>query len=130
LRIKLKQLDAWNERRQSVAQLYLQALEGVTDIVRPVVPDFADPVWHLFVIRHPQRDKLQQDLASAGVGTLIHYPVPPHLQEAYADLGYQAGAFPIAESMAKEVLSLPMGPHVSEEQVNYVVDKISQSLST
>jgi dTDP-4-amino-4,6-dideoxygalactose transaminase len=120
LRVKLRKLDEWNERRKRVAQFYSQGLEGVADLVLPHVPDWTDPVWHLFVVRHAARDRLQQHLATAGVGTLIHYPCPPHLQAAYSELGYAAGAFPLTEQMANEVLSLPMGPHLTEPQRQHV----------
>jgi len=85
------------------------------------VPDWADPCRHLFVLRSPNRDALQQRLANAGVQTLIHYPIPPHRQAAYADLGLPAGSFPITERLAGEVLSLPIGPHLTEEQVDTVI---------
>ncbi len=125
LRAKLPRLDEWNARRARVAEYYLQALEGVPDLRLPSVADYAAPVWHLFVVRHPRRDALQKHLHEAGVGTLIHYPLPPHLQKAYAGMGHGPGSFPIAEEMAREVLSLPMGPHLSEEEVEHVVSAVS-----
>ncbi|MFL6231269.1 MAG: DegT/DnrJ/EryC1/StrS family aminotransferase [Pyrinomonadaceae bacterium] len=125
LRIKLTKLSEWNERRKRIAARYLQTLEGVADLVPPFVPAYADPVWHLFVVRHPRRDELQKHLAERGVGTLIHYPVPPHLQRAYAELGLVPGAYPLAERQAREVLSLPMGPHLSDEEVDYVIARLS-----
>jgi len=125
LRVKLKTLDDWNERRKARATYYLQTLEGQPDLVLPYVPQSTDPVWHLFVVRHPRRDDLRLHLEKSGVGTIIHYPVPPHLQEAYASAGYAKGAFPITEAMANEVLSIPIGPHLSETQAEYVVDQIS-----
>lgn len=125
LRIKLRKLDEWNNRRKQLATRYLQHLEGTPDVVLPFVPSYADPVWHLFVIRHPKRDLLQKQLSNAGVGTIIHYPRPPHLQAAYNEMKLTAGSFPIAEAMANEVLSLPMGPHVSEEAADYVISQVS-----
>jgi dTDP-4-amino-4,6-dideoxygalactose transaminase len=125
LRIKLAKLDEWNQRRERVAQQYLTLLEGVSDLTLPLVPSWADPVWHLFVVRHPQRDLLQEYLKHQGVGTLIHYPLPPHLQKAYAELGYQAGRFPISEQMANTVLSLPMSSHLSESNIRQVVENLS-----
>ena len=125
LRVKLKTLDDWNERRKARATYYLQTLEGQPDLVLPYVPQSIDPVWHLFVVRHPRRDDLRLHLEKSGVGTIIHYPVPPHLQEAYASAGYARGAFPITEAMANEVLSIPIGPHLSESQAEYVVDQIT-----
>jgi dTDP-4-amino-4,6-dideoxygalactose transaminase len=125
LRAKLTRLDEWNERRKRVAADYLHSLEGAPDLVLPYVPPYADPVWHLFVVRHGERDELQQHLSRAGVGTLIHYPLPPHLQEAYAELGYASNSFPVAEDMARAVLSLPMGPHLSAEEVSQVTSALS-----
>ena len=120
LRVKLAHLDAWNARRADAAAAYLQGLHGC-GLVLPHVPEWAAPAWHLFVVRHPQRDALQQRLSEAGVGTLIHYPIPPHRQAAYADAGFAQEAFPIASRMADEVLSLPMGPHLSINDAMAVV---------
>jgi dTDP-4-amino-4,6-dideoxygalactose transaminase len=125
LRVKLARLDDWNARRKQTAAEYLRALAGITDLGLPQVPDWADPVWHLFMVRHPQRDLLQKHLAAGGVATIIHYPVPPHLQKAYAEFGYQRGSFPISEKLADEVLSLPMSAHQSEAETNYVVEQLS-----
>jgi dTDP-4-amino-4,6-dideoxygalactose transaminase len=125
LRVKLARLEEWNERRRRIAQVYLQTLEGAPDLALPRVPEYADPVWHLFVVRHPRRDALQRHLAERGVGTLIHYPLPSHLQKAYADLGYARGRLPIAEEMADDVLSLPIGPHLSDVEAEYVVSQVS-----
>lgn len=124
LRIKLEHLDEWNERRRRVAGEYLEALGDVADLTLPFVPAGVDPSWHLFVVRHPRRDELQQHLTRSGIGTLIHYPVPPHLSPAYAELDCKAGDFPITEELAHTVLSLPMGPHLSPEQLQTVVQAI------
>jgi dTDP-4-amino-4,6-dideoxygalactose transaminase len=124
LRVKLPKLDEWNERRRCVAERYLQALEGAPDLALPHVPAWAEPVWHLFVVRHPRRGLLQKHLDDCGVGTLIHYPLPSHMQTAYGDLGYAPGAFPLSEQMASEVLSLPMGPHLSDDEVDYIVSQL------
>lgn len=121
LRVKLPHLAEWNARRKRIVAEYLENLEGVKDLILPFVLEGTDPSWHLFVITHPRRDELQQHLTRAGVGTLIHYPVPPHLSEAYAETGLRAGAFPITERLAKTVLSLPMGPHLHPEQLQEVV---------
>jgi dTDP-4-amino-4,6-dideoxygalactose transaminase len=126
LRVKLKRLDEWNDRRREIASFYLQTLEGVPDLGLPHVPDFAQPAWHLFVVQHPRRDALQQHLAQAGVGTLIHYPVPPHLQRAYADFRFGRNQFPISERAAAAVLSLPMGPHLSQRDASYVIAQINR----
>jgi dTDP-4-amino-4,6-dideoxygalactose transaminase len=123
LRAKLSKLDEWNHRRSAVAVGYLAGLAGSSDLILPFVPAWAEPVWHQFVVRHPRRDWLQQKLGAAGVDTLIHYPVPPHLSDAYADGGWARGAFPIAEELARSVLSLPIGPHLSREQAGCVVEQ-------
>ena len=126
LRVKLAKLDEWNNRRKTLACCYLEALVGVKGLVLPFMPDWAEPVWHLFVIRHPQRDALQKSLAENGVQTIIHYPVPPHLSEAYKTMGYLPGAFPIAEELAATVLSLPIGPHMKMQHVTHVLELLSK----
>jgi dTDP-4-amino-4,6-dideoxygalactose transaminase len=123
LREKLKKLDDWNGRRKAIAAEYLEALFD-SDIVLPYVPEWADPVWHLFVVRCAGRDQLQQKMSGAGIHTMIHYPIPPHLQGAYADLGYSINSFPISEIMHREVLSLPMGPLMDNRQIQSVLDAI------
>lgn len=120
LAVKLERLATWNARRQRIATRYLAELADAA-IVLPTVPDWADPAWHLFVIRSPERDALIARLDAAGIQTLIHYPIPPHLQRAYADLGYGPGDFPIAEQLAGEVLSLPIGPQMTDAQVDRVI---------
>lgn len=124
LRAKLPVLEAWNQRRHHLVQLYRDQLEGLPGLTLPSVPAWAEPVWHLFVIRHPRRDTLQQRLTAAGVGTQIHYPVPPHLSGAYAGCGWSPGSFPIAEELATSVLSLPLGPHLTSEDVMAVSSAI------
>ena len=128
LRVKLKKLDQWNDCRCVVAAHYQAHLRSESDLTLPFVPAWADPVWHLFVVRHPERDSLQQSLAEAGIGTLIHYPVPPHLSGAYVDGSWSRGAFPIAEGLAATVLSLPMGPHLSTEQAVYVAGEANRAV--
>ena len=123
LRVKLRHLDQWNQLRSAVAKSYLSGLRP--DVVRAKSPEGAIPVWHLFVIRHPQRDDLQRHLEQAGVQTIIHYPIPPHLSGAYKPLGFCEGSFPIAETMAKQVLSLPLGPHMSQELVQHVIEAVN-----
>lgn len=120
LRVKLAHLDKWNARRSAIAARYQ---EGLADcgLTLPHVPDWAEPAWHLFVVQTEKRDALQQALADAGVGTLIHYPIPPHLQQAYSTAGWGAGAFPLAERMAEQVLSFPIGPHLQAEQMDTVI---------
>ena len=123
LRVKLAHLDDWNARRTALAQVYLDGLRD-TGLVLPHVPDWAQPAWHLFVVRHRQRDDLQRALTEAGIGSLIHYPIPPHKQQAYAEAGYAADAFPLANRLAEEVLSLPMGPQMGVGEVEEVVSCI------
>lgn len=118
LRVKLKYLDAETERRKQIAAFYSKELKG---LALPTVPAHMDPVWHLYVVRSRSRDLLQKTLTEAGVGTMIHYPVPPHLQPAYRMLGYKTGDFPVAERIHQEVLSLPMGPTMSDEAATKVV---------
>ncbi len=124
LRVKLRQLDDWNQRRQRVARTYLHDLREVSSLGLPHVPEWAAPCWHLFVVRHPRRDELQRRLEAAGVGTLIHYPIPPHRSGAYADVGFKEGGFPLAEELAATVLSLPMGPHLDEGQAALVAQRV------
>ncbi len=123
LRVKLRHLDDWNGRRQRVAARYLEGLEGAS-IALPMVPEWAAPVWHLFVVRTKNRDALQEHLRRAGVDSHIHYPVPPHLQEAYRRLEILPGSLPISEAIHREVLSLPIGPHLSDAQVSRVIEAV------
>lgn len=120
LRVKLKHLPSWNERRRRIAARYASEIRS-NQITLPAVEEWTNPVWHLYCFRHPDRDGLRAKLADAGVETLIHYPTPPHLQEAYAALGFRRGAFPIAERMAETLLSLPIGPAMGDEQVDRVI---------
>lgn len=128
LRVKLKYLDQWNNRRKIIAEKYLTELKD-TGFVLPNVPEWSDPVWHLFVVRHPNRDSLKISLEENGIGTLIHYPIPPHKQKAYEDLGFSCSDFPIAERMANEVLSLPIGPQISGEEVDFINKSIMKFMN-
>ena len=121
LRVKLSHLPAWNRRRVAVAARYAEALRERSDLRLPQVAEGCEHAWHLYAVRHPQRDRLREWLQANDVGSLIHYPVPPHLAPAYRALGHRAGEFPEAEEIAKTVLSLPMGPHLSSEQVDHVI---------
>ena len=114
LRVKLKSLDDWNGRRKRIAKMYLETLDTGA-LTLPFVPDYAEPVWHLFVVRRAKRAELQQRLSEAGIGTMLHYPIPPHRQQAYADLDIRSGDLPISQAIANEVLSLPIGPHLLPE---------------
>ncbi|HSV43303.1 MAG TPA: DegT/DnrJ/EryC1/StrS family aminotransferase, partial [Candidatus Bathyarchaeia archaeon] len=117
---KLKQLDQWNKMRQQVASWYAEELRGVNEVALPVVKPDRTHVYHLFVVRVPNRDRVLERLKEKEVGSLIHYPIPVHLQEAYRDLGYRKGDFPVAEKISGEIISLPMFPHMTREQVAYV----------
>ncbi|GAA3947149.1 DegT/DnrJ/EryC1/StrS family aminotransferase [Actinomadura viridis] len=121
LRVKLARLDEWNARRAAVAERYLAALAGLEGVGLPRTAPWARTSWHLFVLRVRRREETRRRLTGAGIGTLIHYPVPPHLSPAYADLGYGPGAFPVTERLAGEVLSVPIGPHLPAEAVETVI---------
>ena len=129
LRVKVPRLDAWNERRRALAARYTDKLAGIPGLGLPRAPQWAEPVWHLYVVRTQRRAELVKALDKAGIATLIHYPIPPHLQQAYADLGWPAGTFPLAETLAETVLSLPMGPHMKPEAVDEVAAALRAVLS-
>jgi dTDP-4-amino-4,6-dideoxygalactose transaminase len=120
LTVKLRHLDQWNDRRKAIAARYKAGLSG-TSLQLPEVPAWADPAWHLYVVRHLRRDALQSFLQDMGIGTQIHYPIPPHLQGAYRDHGRKEGQLPVAERMAETVLSLPMGPQMGEVSIEAVI---------
>jgi dTDP-4-amino-4,6-dideoxygalactose transaminase len=124
LRIKLPHLEAWNEGRRRVAALYAEALAGIPEIRLPVEAGYAKHVFHLYVIRTTRRDELQQALAAQKIATGLHYPLPLHLQKAYAAMGLGQGAFPVTERTAAELLSLPMFPELTESQVGRIADVI------
>jgi dTDP-4-amino-4,6-dideoxygalactose transaminase len=125
LSAKLKHLDAWNAARVRIAARYSERLAG-TGVTVPVVDPRSTHVYHLYVVRSPRRDELQRHLAERGVQTLVHYPLPIHLQAAYRDLGKEVGSFPAAERVAREVLSLPMFPELSDAQVERVVEAVEE----
>lgn len=124
LRVKLRQLGGWNARRQQVAAAYLEGLADLPGVTLPPVQPASQAVWHLFVLRCHQRDRLQADLLDQGVHTQVHYPVPCHRQAAYARPDWQ---LPRAEALAAQVLSLPMGPHLSDDQVDHVIRAVRTS---
>jgi len=121
---KLPFLDRDNEKRALIANYYIENMQDVQGISLPKMVDSFSHVWHLFVIRTPFRENLRNKLEKRGVQTLIHYPKPPHLQDAYLDMGYLPGQFPITELIHKEVLSLPIGPTMTLEEASYVVQSI------
>lgn len=124
LRVKLRKLDEWNKRRQKIAELYCEKLIDVPDLTLPYLPSWTEHVWHLFVIRHPKRDKLQEYLNTNGIQTLIHYPVPPHKQLAYKE--WNDLSFPITELIHNEVLSLPISPAMIDEDALFISEIINK----
>ncbi len=124
LRVKLRHLDAWNQRRRDKAALYGELLQGGNVAAPPQMP-YGEHVYHLYVIRTPERERIQERLAAAGVGTMVHYPIATHLQEAYRDLAQGPGACPVSEAYAGQVLSLPMYAELSEESIRYICRTIS-----
>lgn len=120
LSVKLAHLDSWNNRRRDIAARYTSALAS-THLALPRILQAADPVWHLYVVRHPNRDALQNWLSEQGIETLIHYPCPPHKQRAYAT----GASLPVAETLANEVLSLPIGPQMTDDEVTRVIDALT-----
>jgi dTDP-4-amino-4,6-dideoxygalactose transaminase len=129
LSVKLRTLDADNTRRREIAALYDERLAGIPGLALPAVPAWAEPVWHLYVVRHARRDALAARLAELGIGTIVHYPIAPHMQQAYEELGYREGAFPIAEAIHREVLSLPIGPHMDLAQAAAVAEAVRDAVS-
>lgn len=123
LRVKLKYLEEWNAARRRHAEFYGRLLKGC-GVVMPHEANYAESVWHLYVIRADQRDKLREHLTSQGIGTGIHYPVPIHLQPAYRDLGCKNGSFPVAEKCAQGVLSLPMYPELERECIELICETV------
>lgn len=125
LRVKVRHLDAWNARRADIARHYLSELAG-TSLVLPSVAPWAAPAWHLFVVQHRRRDELQAHLARMDIGTLIHYPIPPHKQAAYANTRVSETPLRVASRLATQVLSLPIGPHLSDEDVRSVTSAVHE----
>lgn len=119
LRVKLRILDEWNLRRANIAKEYMQQLKMV-DIIAPYTLEYTHPVWHIFTIRTSKRQKLMNELSNKGICCLIHYPIPPHLSQAYKERCWRYGDFPITELLAEEMVSLPMGPHLQLAQVGEV----------
>ncbi|MBJ7330683.1 MAG: DegT/DnrJ/EryC1/StrS family aminotransferase, partial [Solirubrobacteraceae bacterium] len=124
LRVKLRHLADWNGRRHALAVRYWNGLMGTPGLQLPRVAPGAEPVWHLFVVRHPQRDALAEHLLERGIETRVHYPEPPHLSGAYANAGIRTGALPLTEAWARECLSLPIGPHMPAEHVDHVISAV------
>ncbi len=125
LSVKLSHLDRMNNVRRLVAKKYMEGIKN-PDIVLPFIPDYTEPVWHIFAIRVKNRDSLERFLNDRGIGTNKHYPIPMHLQGAYKDLGFKEGDFPIAEEISSTELSLPMYYGLTDEQIQWVIDCINQ----
>jgi dTDP-4-amino-4,6-dideoxygalactose transaminase len=125
LRVKLAALDRWNSRRVAIADAYFDGLAGSFDLVLPPrAHERCSPVWHLFCVRHPDRDVLARHLKSRGVMTQVHYRVPPHRSEAFAHLALPSGSFPVTNAVTATVLSLPIGPHLGEADVATVIQSV------
>ncbi len=131
LRVKLAKLDEWNERRKQVAQFYLERLSETTDLKLPYIPEWAESVWHLFVVSNFQRNRLKSHLDMFGIGSLVHYPIPPHLSNAYnakAEKCWESGHYPITEEISNRVLSLPIYPHLSQIELQKIVEVLIRGI--
>ncbi len=130
LAVKLRHLADWNQRRQEAARRYRELLCVADGVIAPYEPEWSRAVYHLYVIREPDRDALREHLGGAQIGTGIHYPVPLHLQKAYRRLGYQLGDFPISERVASEIVSLPMYAHLQADQQRCVAESVADCIAT
>ena len=127
LREKLRRLDEWNTQRNAIANRYVEELKNMP-LLLPQIPAECQSAWHLFVVRSQKRDELARSLDEAGIGTLVHYPIPPHLQPAYSELGLGPGSLPFSEAIHREVLSLPLWPYMSDAQAEAVVAGVRGAL--
>ena len=130
LRVKLRHLEQWNASRRAAAEQYHMALSGISEIKAPFEPEYSRAVYHLYVVRHPERDRLAEELKAAGVFTGFHYPVPVHLQNCYRDWGYVAGSLPVTERVAADILSLPMFPGLTSSAQQRVVSALQTALAS
>ena len=126
--MKLKFLDSWIDRRKNTAIAYSEAFKDQTHFTIPYVPDWAEHVWHLYVINTKNRDSLQSYLSKNGIETIIHYPIPPHLQDAYRNTLPQSTNLHVTEDLARNILSLPIGPHLTEKQSQYIIECLNKAL--
>jgi len=124
LRIKIRYLEEWNARRHTLAMRYNSAFSKLENVTLPLTLPNSKHAWHLYTLRTPNRDALKMHLEKDGIGTLIHYPIPPHKQKAYEYLGLASTSFPIAEKIHAQTLSLPLGPHLSEEAQEYIISSV------
>lgn len=122
LSVKLKRLPEWTEKRRAAAAIYNELLENIPGLITPVEPDWSKAVYHVYVVRVQNRDAVQKQLSEKGISTGLHYPVPLHLQKAYAGAGYKSGDFPVTEKVTAEILSLPMFPGLTKEQQLYIAE--------
>jgi dTDP-4-amino-4,6-dideoxygalactose transaminase len=129
LRLKLGHLGQWSQERREHAQRYNESLRELDNVITPFEPSWTKAVYHLYVIRTKQREELQRHLSDAGIASGLHYPLPLHLQKAYKALGYKEGDFPISERVAKEILSLPMYPELTADQIDAVCHEIKAFFS-
>ncbi len=125
LRVKLKYLNEWNERRKTIAERYLQEIHNAF-VSLPEKEEYTDHIWHLFVVRSKRRDELKTYLAKNGIGTIIHYPIPPFQQKAYENYKFETNQYPVASQIAKEILSLPIGPHLKLNEVQEIINVINR----
>ena len=124
LNVKLKHLDKWNKKRINIAKMYDESFSNKNYITPLKYDNNVTPVYHLYLVKINDRNKLQEHLKTSGINTLIHYPIPSHLQEAFRYLGYKTGDFPVSEENSGKILSLPVFPQMSDEEVNYVINSI------
>jgi dTDP-4-amino-4,6-dideoxygalactose transaminase len=126
LEVKIRYIDQWNKARRENAEKYKYYFRNVDEVFLPFVPEWAMPIWHLFVVQVKQREKLTDYLKQNGIGTGYHYKTPLHLLQALKHLGYQKGDFPVTEKVMSKIISLPMYPELTEEQIKYVVEKVQE----
>lgn len=128
LRAKLKYLDRWNKLRQENARIYTELFAGCKGIITPIVRNYCTHVYHIYAVRVKNRDSVYESIRNNGIGALIHYPLPLHLQKAYSELGYQKGEFPVAEKVANEIISLPMHPFLKRPEMEFVAEQILKAI--
>ena len=126
LRVRLNSLNEWNSRRSRIAKRYLNEISPETGMILPIETPDCRHAWHLFVVRHERRDSLIKHLGGSGVQTLIHYPIPPHMSEAYSSEGWKADDYGITKALAETVVSLPIGPHLSQAEQDHVLSALSE----
>ena len=126
LKVKMEYLDEWNRKREIIAQMYSQHFNEVGDLILPAIKEGNKSAYHLYVVRTKNRDELLDYLNSRGIETIIHYPIPIHLQEAYTELQLKRGSFPITEMLANEILSVPIHPHLTKQELQYIINCTKQ----